>query len=235
MRPASELAAPAAAGLGPIGAAGAERLAVDLMAGAGCVGAAVLIFYRVVGAAGALRLVGSHGLYAFLAAGVGAVGLGFVAAYRGPLAGYPAVRQFLRFGCTGLLNTAVDFGTLNLLVLLAGIYSGAGLVPFNVVAFAAASLNSFTWNKLWTFGRRDRAPLGREFGAFCTVALSGVAINTLILWAITTLVPRPFGLSPVAWLNGAKLAGSASATLWNFLWYRGWVFRPAVGGSAGGR
>jgi putative flippase GtrA len=235
MRPAGDLAPPAAAGMGRMGAAGAERLAVDLVAGAGCVGAAVLIFHRVVGAAGVLRLAGSQGPYPFLAAGVGAVGLGFIAAYRGPLVGYPAVRQFLRFGCTGLLNTAVDFGTLNLLVLLAGVYSGVGLVPFNVVAFAAASLNSFTWNKLWTFGRRERGPLGRQFGAFCTVALSGVVLNTLILWAITTLVPRPFGLSPVAWLNGAKLAASASGTLWNFLWYRGWVFRPAAAGPAGGR
>jgi putative flippase GtrA len=185
----------------------------------------------VVGAAGFLPLAGAGGPYVLLAAAVAAVGLGFTAAHRGPLAGYPGVLQFLRFGCTGFLNAALDFGTLNLLVLLSGIYSGIGLVPLNVAAFTAASLNSFTWNRLWTFGRRGRAHLAREFGAFYAVALSGVAINSGILWAVTTLVPRPGGLPPIAWVNCAKVAGAATATLWNFLWYRGWVFRPGVAGS----
>ena len=235
MRGGGDLTPPAGIGVAPARVAQAETLGVDLVAASGCVGVAILIFHRVMGAAGVLPVLGARGPHAYLAAGLLAVGVGFAAAHRGPLAGYPAARQFLRFGCAGLLNAAIDFGTLNLLVFLSGVYGGIGIVPLNVMAFAAASLNSFTWNKLWTFRRPGRAHLAREVGAFYVVAISGLAINSTILWAVTALVPRPVGLPPIAWLNAAKLAAAITASLWDFVWYRGSVFRPEDRGFRNGR
>ncbi|HYB73225.1 MAG TPA: GtrA family protein [Candidatus Sulfotelmatobacter sp.] len=235
MKTTGRLASPVPAAPRPAPGTGAEGLGVDLAAGAGCVGIAIPILHRVVGSAGVLPLAGPRGPAAFLLVGVVAVGLGFVAAHREPLAGYAGIRQFLRYGCTGLLNASIDFGTLNLLVAITGVYSGIGLVPLNVVAFMAASLNSFVWNRLWTFRRRGRGRLLRELAAFYMVAIGGAAVSSGILWAIATLVPRPAGLRPIAWVNGAKLAAGGSAILWNFLWYRYWVFRhlPVKAGRPG--
>lgn len=217
-------------------AVGGGRLAVDVVGGTACCLFALMIFHQIGRAAALLPPVGAAGLLGVLAAGVAAVGVAFMVAHRRPLAACPAVRQFLRFGCTGILNAAIDFGVLNLLVLGTGVYAGFGVVPLNLIAFTVASVNSFTWNKLWTFGQSGRDNLLAQFSAFYAVALGGALLGSGILWALTTLVPRPGGIGPILWINAAKLAAAAAAAVWDFLWYRGWVFRhrPRAHGGAGG-
>jgi len=136
----------------------------------------------------------------------------------------PVIWQFAKFGLIGVLNTLLDFGVLNLLSYLTKVYSGPTLVVLNVFAFLAANVNSYFWNKSWTFSSRAKNAAS-EFGKFLLVSIIGFAINSLILWFLTTLMHPLGGLSPQLWENAAKIVATVIYTIWNFIGYKLLVFK----------
>lgn len=71
---------------------------------------------------------------------------------EGILSKYPIIYQLLRFGAIGVINTAIDFIILNFLSKLLGINAGNELGALNVISFSLAVVQSYYWNKYWTFG-----------------------------------------------------------------------------------
>ncbi|MDP2856038.1 MAG: GtrA family protein [bacterium] len=140
--------------------------------------------------------------------------------------------QFAKFGLIGVLNTLLDFGVLNFLSYLTKVYSGSTLILLNVFAFLAANINSYFWNKSWTFSSRSRN-VAAEFGKFSIVSVIGFGINSLILWILTSLMNPLAGISPQIWENIAKLAATAIYTIWNFIGYKLIVFKEATVSSDG--
>jgi putative flippase GtrA len=135
---------------------------------------------------------------------------------------WSTVIQFGKFLIVGTLNTAIDFGTLNLLSSLTGIYGGVRLAPINVPGVLFALTNSYLLNKYWTF----KAPvhLGRRVGRFVLVSLLGAGLNTACVVALTHVVMRPSGLTPQLWENLAKVLATGGTLLWNFFGYKFLVF-----------
>lgn len=64
----------------------------------------------------------------------------------------PVILQFLRFACIGLLNTALDFLVLNTISKALGITQGIPLGVINFISFTMAVIQSYLWNRTWTFG-----------------------------------------------------------------------------------
>lgn len=139
----------------------------------------------------------------------------------------PVIWQFAKFGLIGVLNTLLDFGVLNFLSYLTKVYSGSTLILLNVFAFLAANINSYFWNKSWTFSSRSRN-VAAEFGRFLIVSIIGFGINSLILWLLTSLMHPLAGISPQLWENIAKLAATVVYTIWNFIGYKLIVFKEAT-------
>jgi putative flippase GtrA len=131
--------------------------------------------------------------------------------------------QFGKFFAVGTLNTAIDFGTLNLLSWLTGIYGGVRLAPINVAGVLLALTNSYLLNKHWTFKASARPR--RDVGRFVLVSLIGVGLNTALVVALTHTVTRPAGLTPQLWENVAKALATGGTLLWDFLGYKFLVFR----------
>src|SRR3989344_6814534 len=77
-----------------------------------------------------------------------AVGLAFAGLISKKI---PLLWQFSKFALVGVLNTAIDFGILNLLIFVTGIASGLAIIPLNAVSFSTAIVNSSFWNKKWVF------------------------------------------------------------------------------------
>ena len=128
--------------------------------------------------------------------------------------------QLIKFGIVGMLNTAVDFAVLNLLVWLTGTTEGVGLAVINVVAFAVAVTNSYLWNKFWTFRRKDSDEVGQEISKFLVVSVIGALLNTGVVFGITTLMDT-------LWVNVAKVLATIVVLAWNFVGYKFWAFRMA--------
>src|SRR3989338_909332 len=68
--------------------------------------------------------------------------------------------QIGKFGVVGGLNTFVDFGVLNLLIIMSSTTAIATSIwlgwfaIFKGISFIAAVINSYFWNKYWTFEAR---------------------------------------------------------------------------------
>jgi putative flippase GtrA len=129
--------------------------------------------------------------------------------------------QLAKFSLVGVLNTAIDFGILNYLSILTGITGGTRVIPLNVLSFSVAVLNSYWWNKNWVFEGKKKA----NFVSFLIVSAIGIAINTGVVFAISTFIPAPSGISSGLWLNLGKILATVLSLAWNFLGYRLVVFK----------
>ena len=125
--------------------------------------------------------------------------------------------QILRFGVVGGLNTLVDYGTFNLLVVVFGLNP----VAANPISVAAGITNSFIWNKRWTFASGDWHRWYRQAAVFVIVSVIGLVINTGGLSLLLYLT----GAESVLAVNLQKLAASVVSLTWNFIGYRFLVFR----------
>jgi len=153
-----------------------------------------------------------------------AVGFSFGVWIGGFLARWMAFfSQFGKFAAVGFLNTAIDFGILNLLSSATGITAGLYLGGINVPAVAVALANSYFWNKFWVFNAGGGSTAS-DLPKFIAVSVGAILVNSGIV-AIGTGFPAPFGLSAEAWLNAAKVLATVASFLWNFVGYKIFVFR----------
>ena len=133
--------------------------------------------------------------------------------------------QFSKFIVIGVLNTGIDFAILNLLMWQTGIYSGRYIILLNAISFSVAVINSYFWNKFWIFRAKETTQTGKEFFQFIAITLIGMAINTAIVYSVTTLISPMFGLSEGLWANLAKVAATGISLIWNFTGYKLLVFK----------
>jgi putative flippase GtrA len=85
--------------------------------------------------------------------------------------------EFFRFGIVGTLGFLVDWGTLELMLML-----GTGPYMGRVVSYVTAATSTFALNRAWTFRSRNaittgKRSLGVQWGRFLTVNLVGFAAN----------------------------------------------------------
>lgn len=148
------------------------------------------------------------------------------------------IRQFSRFIVVGFSNFGVSFAVFYLFYnhwqlsdpffsLLGG--AGRGLEDMllrygfdsldatlaNIVGYSAGIINSFTWNKLWTFKAKHET--GAQFSRFLILNLACLALSTSSLFLFTDYFGWPY--LPVWFIT------MAFVTLKNFLVSKFWVFR----------
>lgn len=131
--------------------------------------------------------------------------------------------QFSRYVIVGTLNTAIDFSLLNVLSISFDTYSGIPIIFFNSVAFSVVIVNSFLWNKYWTF-RTLGGNVRSELIKFIAVSCGALALNTGIVYGVTTFIRSPAGISPLLWENFAKSVALGANILWNFFGFKFFVF-----------
>ena len=114
------------------------------------------------------------------------------------------VGQVVRFGLVGVLNTSLDAALYFLLV-------GSGLLPHLLLAkgfsYSIGVLNSFVWNKTWTF--KSRLESRRIFVPFVMANLLAIGINVGVMYLALYLLELP---DP-----GALALATGATFLWNFV------------------
>lgn len=126
----------------------------------------------------------------------------------------------VRFGLVGVVNTAVDFVVLNLLV---GVFH-VPLMPANIASTTAALLTSFTLNKKAVFRDADGSGV-KQLALFLAVTLTGIWLVQGTMLALAHAAFIRLGLPEAVALNLGKLAGISCGLVWNYLWYSKVVFR----------
>jgi putative flippase GtrA len=137
------------------------------------------------------------------------------------------VFQFAKYALVGLANTAVDFGILNLLMLITGAYEGKTIILLNTISFLIAVVHSYFWNKFWTFRDKNKEKINNaiQFIQFIIVSIIGTLINTGIVYVISSLIKPACDLSQTAWVNIAKVIATIISLVWNFVGYKLIVFK----------
>ncbi|NIT12920.1 MAG: hypothetical protein GTN99_01340, partial [Candidatus Dadabacteria bacterium] len=74
--------------------------------------------------------------------------------------------QFGKFIAVGQSNAAIDIGVLNLLIIITSIDSGIYFSIFKGVSFTLAVINSFLWNKFWSFDSKEKDGMAGQFVKF---------------------------------------------------------------------
>ncbi len=136
------------------------------------------------------------------------------------------IRQVLRFGLVGGLNTVVDLMILNGLLWLLPTTSTPTLLAYNALAFSLGAVNSFLLNKYWTFKYTQRATT-KEVMRFAIATLCGIMWSTLVLW-LASAVLHPLTVNSTLWANVSKGIAIVSSALLSYVSMRLWVFvRPS--------
>jgi putative flippase GtrA len=130
--------------------------------------------------------------------------------------------QCVRFGLVGCVNTTIDLLVLNGLLWLWPTQDIARLLLFNTLAYACGALNSYVFNRYWTF-QRTRWPKALEGARFLLVTLAAIVCNDLIVWLMSKIL-LPVHLNPTLWTNSAKVAAIGGTILVSYLGMRLWVF-----------
>ncbi|MEK7576599.1 MAG: GtrA family protein [Patescibacteria group bacterium] len=136
-----------------------------------------------------------------------------------------ALRQLGRFGITGLMNFCVDAGSGIFLSQLFQIdIKSNNFIPFLFLTAAIAIVNSYFWQRTWTFGEKTE-PTRKEFIAFLVVTLVGLSINI----TATKIAIHSFSILHISnnaqLLSISKIAATAISLFWNFLGYKFFVFK----------
>lgn len=88
----------------------------------------------------------------------------------------------------------------------------------NAIGYAAGTVNSFVWNRSWTFGVVDRAR--RRFVRFLALNVAGLFFSSAAIFATVDVVGLPYA---PAWFVVGVLV-----TAGNYLGNRFWVFGDGV-------
>ena len=142
-------------------------------------------------------------------------------------AGRRELKRFSRFAVVGVIGATIDYGLLNLLILLAGFPKLAA----NCCSFTAAVLSNFIWNRLWTYPESRSRPVASQLGQFAFLNVIGLCINLAIflsvdryllgvdgVWApMVARAALAIGMRhAVLAYNLSKACATAVALFWNF-------------------
>lgn len=130
--------------------------------------------------------------------------------------------QVVRFSIVGVSNTAIDVLVLNILLWKFPTQNAYLLLSYNSLAFASGALNSYVFNKYWTFRHRQTST-NSELLRFATVNGVGFLCNNGILWIAASIL-HPALMNTTLWANGAKLSAVVGTAMVTYLGMRLWVF-----------
>ena len=136
-----------------------------------------------------------------------------------------ALYQMAKFVLVGALNTIVDMGILNFLMWRFEIYGG-GLYPIFVgISFLVATVNSYFWNKHWTFTQRKETFAPGEYLKFLIILIGGLLLHMIIASFVVNVIGPQFGISVKLWANIGKFIAVLIAFVWNFFGAKFIVFK----------
>jgi putative flippase GtrA len=126
------------------------------------------------------------------------------------------VRELMKFGTVGAVAFVVDVGLFNLIL-----HRTDKPLTAKAIAVVVATTVAYAGNRYWTFRRRGRSGVGREYilffllnGVGLVIALSCLAVSHYVLGFTSRLADN----------IAANVIGLGLGTAFRFLSYRRWVF-----------
>jgi putative flippase GtrA len=130
------------------------------------------------------------------------------------------VAQYTKFGTVGLAATATHVLAFALLIEAGGLSPlAANLAAFGVALFVSF-LGHFHWTFRWEIDGADalrRHTAGAALARFGLVALIGLALNSLAVYAVVNVLLLPYAYAIAVMLSVVPLLVFAMSKLWVFV------------------
>ncbi|MFD0741777.1 GtrA family protein [Phytohabitans flavus] len=129
------------------------------------------------------------------------------------------LKEALKFGAVGGVNTVVNYALFNALVLTV---LADGQLKATVIATIVATTSSYFMNRHWTFRDRSKSAMRREYSLFFLFNAAGLFIE------LGVLAVAKYGLDihGLLALNLVKTVGLVLGMTFRFWSYRTFVFKP---------
>jgi putative flippase GtrA len=153
----------------------------------------------------------------------------------------PIIWQIGKFGVIGVLNSFFDLGILSGITILfhslfqvdaettiriGGIVTISCYTAYKTTSFMVANVNSYFWNKWWTFGvEPEKKDCRSEFPRFFAVSIVGLILNVSASSFVFRVGTGIDGMTSGQWGLVAALVGIFAGLAWNFVGYKLIVFR----------
>ena len=125
------------------------------------------------------------------------------------------IQQFSKFALIGILNTAIDFVIYFFLTRYFVFWNEYKIITASCT-FIIANLNSYLFNKFWTFQNKETKH-HILYSKFFIISLIGLGINDLLF----SFVHYQFGFNDLL----AKIMPIPVVMLWNFFANKYWTFK----------
>jgi putative flippase GtrA len=140
--------------------------------------------------------------------------------------------QLLRFTAVGGVGALLDWGIFNQLT---GNRWRWGRVPASMVSTSCAMVWSFSANGFLVFHPLHSTPEVRIWRFLLVTCFSGWCLQSAVIRSVSVGLARLAWKPKVPWKfisfrrdvlerNAAKVAAIAVGYVWNFCWYRAWVY-----------
>jgi putative flippase GtrA len=130
------------------------------------------------------------------------------------------VRELMKFGVVGGFAFVVDIGLFNLLL-----HATEKPLTSKTIATVVATTVAYAGNRHWTYRRRERSGVRREYTLFFLLNGVGLLISLACLAISHYLLDFTGRLADNIAANGVGLALGAAFRFWS---YRRWVFPELV-------
>ena len=144
------------------------------------------------------------------------------------------LERFIKFLLVGTLGFVVDFGTFNTLLFLLKPPDGSPLILLcSTIAFTAAVISNFIWNRYWTYPDSRSKSLRGQMAQFIGVNVVGLGIRSVILAELQPLMYGAVGslftnMADDLLVNMSSSLALAVAVIvvlfWNFFVNRYWTY-----------
>lgn len=134
---------------------------------------------------------------------------------------FQAAKSFL----VGILNTFIDVGILTILMESFQIFEGLFYVVFTGISFSVGTINSYFWNKFWTFEKGGTKEALKETSQFYLITAGGLLIHLGVGSFLVNILGPQFGISKEIWAYVGKIVAVFLGFAWNFSGYKFIVFK----------
>lgn len=129
--------------------------------------------------------------------------------------------RFLKFALVGASNTAITLAVFHLLAETLAVPA----LWANAVGWLAGFVNSFTWNRVWTFRDARSVPTRRVLPRFAASTLVALAVSSGVVLILQALVPVAGRGAPA--LDAIEAVAILTALVTNYTLSTRWAFRVA--------
>jgi putative flippase GtrA len=141
---------------------------------------------------------------------------------------FKTTRSLIQFGksfLVGILNSAIDMGAFDCLVWFSAAAHGWLPVLFKTISFSFGAVNSYFWNKFWTFQKDDTENKAKEAAQFFLITIGGLLIHSMVIYIMINVIGVSFGTNERMWASISNMAAIFIGFAWNFLGYKFIVFK----------